>query len=95
MNPPVIWPTVSFIFSSDVRWASPIAVTIRSSSSPQTGEPEAGNQPVRFGGRGEVLSLVPTPIEDGRKSRPDLLALLPVIPAYQHECIRCCTRILG
>ena len=29
---------------------------------PLTGEPDAGNPPVRFGGRGEVLSLVPTPI---------------------------------
>ena len=30
---------------------------------PPTGEPDAGNPPVRFGGRGEVLSLVPTPIQ--------------------------------
>ena len=30
---------------------------------PSTGEPDAGNPPVRFGGRGEVLSLVPTPIK--------------------------------
>ena len=29
---------------------------------PLTGEPDAGNPPVRFGGRGEVQSLVPTPI---------------------------------
>ncbi len=27
-----------------------------------TGEPDAGNRPVRFGGRGEVVSLIPTPI---------------------------------
>ena len=27
-----------------------------------SGEPDAGKPPVRFGGRGEVLSLVPTPI---------------------------------
>ena len=29
---------------------------------PLTGEPDAGNPPVRFGGRGKVESLVPTPI---------------------------------
>ena len=27
---------------------------------PLTGEPDAGDPPVRFGGRGKVLSLVPT-----------------------------------
>ncbi len=31
-------------------------------SNPPTGEPYAGNPHVRFGGRGEVQSLVPTPI---------------------------------
>jgi hypothetical protein len=30
---------------------------------PLTGKPDAGKPPVRFGGRGEVLSLVPTPIK--------------------------------
>ena len=29
---------------------------------PPTGEPDAGDPPVRFGGRGEVQTLVPTPI---------------------------------
>jgi hypothetical protein len=33
-----------------------------SNPKPLTGEPDAGNPPVRFGGRGEVLLLVPTPI---------------------------------
>ena len=33
---------------------------------PLTGKPDAGNSPVRFGGRGEVLFLIPTPIwQDG------------------------------
>jgi hypothetical protein len=32
---------------------------------PLTGEPYAGKPPVRFGGRGEVLLLAPTPIEGG------------------------------
>src|SRR5664280_190374 len=34
----------------------------RSTTNPLTGEPDAGNPPVRFGGRGKVQSLVPTPI---------------------------------
>src|SRR5204862_5841210 len=29
---------------------------------PLNGEPDAGNPPVRFGGRGEVLTLIPTSI---------------------------------
>src|SRR5260370_1158515 len=37
-----------------------------STQSSLTGEPDAGNLPVRFGGRGKVLSLVPTPIGGGR-----------------------------
>jgi hypothetical protein len=32
---------------------------------PPTGEPDAGDPPVRFGGRGEVQTLVPTPIVQG------------------------------
>ena len=27
-----------------------------------TGKPDAGNPPVRFGGRGDVKSVIPTPI---------------------------------
>ena len=34
----------------------------RTTTNPLTGEPDAGDPPVRFGGRGKVLSLVPTPI---------------------------------
>src|ERR1035438_525565 len=34
----------------------------RSITKPLTGEPDAGDPPVRFGGRGKVQSLVPTPI---------------------------------
>src|ERR1035438_9646265 len=34
----------------------------RSITTPLTGEPDAGDPPVRFGGRGKVQSLVPTPI---------------------------------
>src|SRR5258707_9707870 len=36
-----------------------------STQSSLTGEPDAGNLPVRFGGRGKVQSLVPTPIGGG------------------------------
>src|ERR1035441_9116792 len=35
----------------------------RSITKPLTGEPDAGDPPVRFGGRGKVQSLVPTPID--------------------------------
>jgi len=35
----------------------------RKTTNPLTGEPDAGNPPVRFGGRGEVKSLIPTPIK--------------------------------
>ena len=34
----------------------------RKTTNPLTGEPDAGDPPVRFGGRGKVQSLVPTPI---------------------------------
>src|SRR5438874_13809137 len=34
----------------------------RSLGAPLTGEPDAGKPPVRFGGRGEVTTLAPTPI---------------------------------
>src|ERR1039458_1811072 len=34
----------------------------RSITKPLTGEPDAGDPPVRFGGRGKVQSLVPTTI---------------------------------
>ena len=34
----------------------------RRTTNPLTGEPDAGNPPVRFGGRGKVQTLVPTPI---------------------------------
>src|ERR1035441_3857956 len=36
----------------------------RSITKPLTGEPDAGDPPVRFGGRGKVQSLVPTPIRN-------------------------------
>src|SRR5260221_14043521 len=41
---------------------SPRASEPRSTQSSLTGEPDAGNLTVRFGGRGEVSSLVPTPL---------------------------------
>src|ERR1039458_764018 len=34
----------------------------RTTTNPLTGEPDAGDPPVRFGGRGKVQSLAPTPI---------------------------------
>ena len=34
----------------------------RTTTNPLTGEPDAGDPPVRFGGRGKVQTLVPTPI---------------------------------
>ena len=34
----------------------------RRTTTPLTGEPDGGNPPVRFGGRGKVKTLVPTPI---------------------------------
>lgn len=36
----------------------------RRNANPLTGEPDAGDPPVRFGGRGKVQTLVPTPIQD-------------------------------
>src|ERR1035441_2610737 len=41
----------------------------RSITTPLTGEPDAGDPPVRFGGRGKVQSLVPTPIGGAGKVR--------------------------
>ena len=37
----------------------------RTTTNPLTGEPDAGDPPVRFGGRGKVQTLVPTPIFRG------------------------------
>src|ERR1035438_1521858 len=42
----------------------------RSITKPLTGEPDAGDPPVRFGGRGKVQSLVPTPIAKDSRMRP-------------------------
>jgi hypothetical protein len=36
--------------------------SVRGNGEPSTGEPYAGNPPVRFGGRGDVIPVVPTPI---------------------------------
>ena len=35
----------------------------RKTTNPLTGEPDAGDPPVGFGGRGKVKTLVPTPID--------------------------------
>ena len=49
---------------------SPSASDPISQENPLTGKPDAGNPPVRFGGRGGVQTLVPTPIDrDGRAPR--------------------------
>ena len=37
----------------------------RKTTNPLTGEPDAGDPPVRFGGRGKAQTLVPTPIAKG------------------------------
>ncbi len=37
-------------------------VLVSLDETPPTGEPDAGNPPVRFGGRGRVQSSLPTPI---------------------------------
>src|ERR1039458_5671160 len=47
----------------------------RSITKPLTGEPDAGDPPVRFGGRGKVQSLVPTPINSSPESTHRHLAL--------------------
>ena len=44
---------------------SPSASEPISKENPLTGKPDARNGPVRFGGRGEVQTLVPTPIRHG------------------------------
>ena len=41
-----------------------------STETPLTGKPDAGNPPVRFGGRGR-LSALPTPIGGGARMRPN------------------------
>ena len=41
----------------------------RGNTNPLTGEPDAGDPPVRFGGRGKVQFLVPTPIGDNVEMR--------------------------
>jgi hypothetical protein len=47
-----------------------------STENPLTGKPDAGNPPVRFGGRGEVETLIPTPIFGSTSSRlVDALAI--------------------
>src|SRR5260221_2246835 len=58
---------------------SPRASEPRSTQSSLTGEPDAGNLPVRFGGRGEGSSLVPTPIGIARQSRQSLAKPQPKI----------------
>src|ERR1035438_9740600 len=47
----------------------------RSITKPLTGEPDAGDPPVRFGGRGKVQSLVPTPIMDEGSDVNDAMVL--------------------
>jgi len=49
----------------------------RRTTNPLTGEPDAGDPPVRFGGRGKVQSLVPTPIFGGLVERFSLCLHLP------------------
>src|SRR5208282_4614035 len=48
---------------------SPSASDPISTENPLTGKPDARNGPVRFGGRGEVQSFVPTPIRIRPKSQ--------------------------
>ena len=38
---------------------------------PLTGEPDAGNPPVRFGGRGDINTVIPTSIGDRIKMCPE------------------------
>src|SRR5271157_5755873 len=49
--------TGAILLSHSPRASDPI-----SQENPLTGKPDARNGPVRFGGRGEVQTLVPTPI---------------------------------
>src|ERR1035438_18643 len=49
----------------------------RSITKPLTGEPDAGDPPVRFGGRGKVQSLVPTPIAQAPRTRECTLLRRP------------------
>src|SRR4051794_1869725 len=51
-----------------------------SSRAPLTGEPDAGNPPVRFGGRGRAKPPVPTPIY--RRSLRDKMANRRAITEY-------------
>jgi hypothetical protein len=48
-------------------WASVELSSLLSEVKPPTGEPDAGNPPVRFGGRGiRIQSFLPTPIASNR-----------------------------
>jgi hypothetical protein len=49
-------------FQSEDSTKPPQPISIKR---PPTGKPDAGKPPVRFGGRGEVQTLVPTPIKQG------------------------------
>src|SRR5258708_3596149 len=42
-----------------------LVLTISLAEKPLTGEPDAGNPPVRFGGRGGANHAAPTPIDGG------------------------------
>ena len=79
------------LLSLNLKISAPISTTRT-----LTGEPDARNSPVRFGGRGKVLSLVPTPIlrlreergiypagpcEGGKAQAMPHTALLTIVPA--------------
>src|SRR5438094_8744056 len=44
-------------------WNTALALMVSLAEKPLTGKPDAGNPPVRFGGRGGANAALPTPIQ--------------------------------
>src|ERR1700719_987993 len=63
--PPLAQPMVCPAWAAVLGGGTRLDADNRKTTNPLTGEPDAGDPPVRFGGRGEVKSLIPTPIWGG------------------------------
>src|ERR1035438_1793968 len=59
-----------------IVWNMALVLMVSLAEKPLTGEPDAGNPPVRFGGRGGANHAIPTPIRGegwlGRRRRASL-----------------------
>ena len=65
------WREAEDLGLTSATWANLLSLSLSSGASisekrPLTGKPDAGNPPVRFGGRGRVQSPAPTPIKTRR-----------------------------